>query len=950
VSDSAAALPRRAQGNFSPGPRLLELAVDTDYEFARLFTTPEAAAEYVVTLYAATAAISERDANVRLALTWVRIWDRPDPGLASGIPDDVHRDVIHQLSGNASLGSVGGLGALCTGNYGAQIAQLAGHFDGAGVGAQHLWDLYITAHELGHNFGSPHTHCFFPPIDQCFPCLAEAPVTTRGTLMSYCVLRPGGLTNIDLRYHRLAVDAMQGILAAASCLGFDCNANGVDDADDIALGAADVNSDGVPDACQDCDDDGVLDPLAIAAGEPDVDANGIPDACQSDCNANGVPDPTDVATETSVDANGDRVPDECASDCDGDGIADPVQVATDMGSDVDRDRIPDSCSDCDGDGVDDRTALNGAHGLWVGSDQVNSLRRFNARSGVWEASSTGTSLAVVRDLRIAPGGAVMVATADRVERFDQDGTWLDTFIPPGSGGLVAPWALRYRGDELWVGDRGPGWGSVRVYDGASAVLLRTVIASNPSLTGLADIGVGFDGALYVLHANRVTRFDSTTGALIGEFVVAGDGGNLSGSRSMLFNADGRLLVAAALNNSILEYDALTGDFIQRFNLNGQVLRAPWCLRAGPTGNVFVAGHQPSSTGSYRLLEYQASSGQWYRHSYISGGAESGLLAPTAFDFVPGGLADCNANLVPDGCDLSSGNSLDANGDDVPDECQVDCNANGKADDRDILPHGISTDCNFNRVPDECELTIFDCNANGVHDACDVRWFSAADCNYNTVPDSCELAVDCNSNAVPDGCEQDFDGDGLIDDCDADDDNDGVDDALDGQPFEPTRCQDIDQDGCDDCAVGSDGTGPESDADPTADGPDADADGLCDEGDACPFDAANDADGDHVCEPFDVCAGSDDGADHDADGVPDGCDNCPEHANSEQDDCDSDGMGDVCTIAAGAEDHNFNGVPDGCEPALLPVMSGHKMIMLVIVLACALGWFNRQRGRDESWPA
>ncbi len=72
-------------------------------------------------------------------------------------------------------------------------------------------------------------------------------------------------------------------------LGFpDCNNNGVDDADDIAMGT-----------------------------DPDCDGNGIPDSCDiaagtfPDCNGNGVPDLCDISSGTSPDTNGNGVPDEC---------------------------------------------------------------------------------------------------------------------------------------------------------------------------------------------------------------------------------------------------------------------------------------------------------------------------------------------------------------------------------------------------------------------------------------------------------------------------------------------------------------------------------------------------------------------------------------------------------------------------------------------------------------
>ncbi|MFN0134977.1 MAG: M28 family peptidase [Phycisphaerae bacterium] len=77
----------------------------------------------------------------------------------------------------------------------------------------------------------------------------------------------------------------------------DCNGDGVSDAQQIASSAlTDCNGNGFPDVCEvgiaaDCDSDGTSNVCEIAAGAADTDSNGVPDACQTVRRV-----PTDFAT------------------------------------------------------------------------------------------------------------------------------------------------------------------------------------------------------------------------------------------------------------------------------------------------------------------------------------------------------------------------------------------------------------------------------------------------------------------------------------------------------------------------------------------------------------------------------------------------------------------------------------------------------------------------------
>jgi len=212
-------MPTRGGGQDQPC-RVASLAIDTDWEFTeRIFKgNADAGSAYAVTLAGAISEIYTIELNVRLGVSFLRTWsedvDPYDPDSSVDMLDqfrnhwtasmgDVERTIAHMLTGRTNLpyGGVAWLSVLCSHSFGYGVSgYLAGTFPQP-IQHNHSgnWDLLVMAHELGHNFGTLHTHDGFnPPLDNCGNGDCEG--AENGTIMSYCHICPGGVENIELGF------------------------------------------------------------------------------------------------------------------------------------------------------------------------------------------------------------------------------------------------------------------------------------------------------------------------------------------------------------------------------------------------------------------------------------------------------------------------------------------------------------------------------------------------------------------------------------------------------------------------------------------------------------------------------------------------------------------------------------------------------------------------------
>jgi len=235
-----------------------------------------------------------------------------------------------------------------------------------------------------------------------------------------------------------------------------------------------------------------------------------------------------------------------------------------------------------------------------------------------------------------------------------------------------------------------------------------------------------------------------------------------------------------------------------------------------------------------------------------------------------------------------------------------------AGDEDTDDDGVPDDGDFSGDPDDHPCSG---GPGGCDDNCRlVQNFDQTDSDGDGVGNACDLCpgsddrLDGDGDGVPDDCDdcpgfddgQDTDGDGAPDGdfltgpwCDDDDDNDGADDEEDSHPLDPQRCQDLDDDTCDDCALNETSTSTPNDPPWAPYAPDPQFDGL-----------DSDFPSDFICDAGDL--------DDDNDGLEDTVDNCPTVYNPTQEETDGDLVGNACDNCIGTQNAPQLDTDGDCE--------------------------------------
>ena len=190
----------------------VSIYIEADYTMYEKFNNSIVeTSNYITSVFEQVAHIYANE-QIDIEIAGIKVWDTPDPydvsssdaalaSFKSQLGSNFSGDLAHLISGNNSdHGGKAFIDALCDKSIAFGYSNFLGTYTSL---SNFSFDVFVMAHELGHNFGSHHTHdCVWGPsndkvLDTCTPSEENCDVLNEGvqvgTIMSYCHIDPIGV-------------------------------------------------------------------------------------------------------------------------------------------------------------------------------------------------------------------------------------------------------------------------------------------------------------------------------------------------------------------------------------------------------------------------------------------------------------------------------------------------------------------------------------------------------------------------------------------------------------------------------------------------------------------------------------------------------------------------------------------------------------------------------------
>jgi len=243
-----------SQSALAPGESIsyqAVIAVDTDTEWVSGRGGTANAMTFITDIFLAMNVFFERDIETRLLIGDVILRTGTDPytvatGRSAQLDEfadywrvnqgAIDRDFATMFAGRDigqySFSGIAWVNQYCNKGYvqgSGGNARTVGSYSYNAIGTRRTTanTALFVGHELGHSMGSSHTHCYSPPVDQCYKnesgCYSgtpSCPAGGRATVMSYCHFSTNsggaGCGNSNLEFHPTVQSRIEGRMASNS--------------------------------------------------------------------------------------------------------------------------------------------------------------------------------------------------------------------------------------------------------------------------------------------------------------------------------------------------------------------------------------------------------------------------------------------------------------------------------------------------------------------------------------------------------------------------------------------------------------------------------------------------------------------------------------------------------------------------------------------------------------